>query len=97
MKGDIKVYTAPEITEMADTWANYNGFSGETCGACHRTANVLAFGPGWFCECGHYNMQALHSANMPHEKPDFGPALSVIQEGHKASKKLAAFLEENKP
>ena len=98
MKGDIKKYTSEEITEMADTWSNYNGFSGETCGNCHRTANVLALGPGWICECEHFNVQSWSHANMPHENPDLGPARSVIQEGHKASKKYAAFLQniENK-
>jgi alkaline phosphatase len=46
MKAYFKIYTPEEITDMCDTWANFNGFSGETCGSCHKTANVFAYGAG---------------------------------------------------
>ena len=82
----MKVYTALEITEMADTWANYNGFTGETCGACGKTANVLAGGAGWFCDCGHYNAQSLSNFRAPHERPDVGTPGSVIVEGYRLAR-----------
>jgi len=88
----VKQYTANEITEMSDTWQNYNGFTGETCGKCKKTANVFAYGAGWFCDCGNYNVQSFSSFQIPHENPDIGTPRSVIAEGHKNSKKHAEFL-----
>jgi hypothetical protein len=82
----MEVYTVSEITEMADTWANYNGFTGETCGVCEKTANVLAGGAGWFCDCGHYNVQSLSDFGVLHEQPDMGTLGSVIVEGHKLAR-----------
>lgn len=79
------MYTADEIAEMADTWANYNGFSGERCGGCGKTANVLAGGVGWFCECEYYNIQSVHFYSTPHETPDIGPARETIRLGHNKS------------
>ena len=85
-------YTAEQITEAADTWANYNGFSGETCRVCKRTANVLAGGPGWFCVCGQFNFPSWNFHQMPHEHPNLGPSRETIAAGHKASKKWQALL-----
>ena len=31
----MKVYTAQEITEMADAWKYYPGFTATKCGACN--------------------------------------------------------------
>lgn len=47
MNADNKIYTVEEVTEMCDTWANFNGFTGEVCSKCKRTANVFALGAGW--------------------------------------------------
>lgn len=85
-------YTPAEITEMCDTWHGFNGFSGETCGKCHRTANVFAFGPGWFCGCGHYNIQSWSHAKIPHDQPDFGPRACVIRAGIGASQRWQALV-----
>ena len=73
-------YTAPEIREML-RWANFNGFTADSCGKCRKTVNVLAGGPGFFCACGHYNIQSWHCFQIPHERPDYGPAQATIQEG----------------
>ena len=81
----MNTYTTDEITEMANSWRNYNGFSGETCGKCQKTANVLAGGPGWICDCGHYNTQGIWGHSIPHEQPDMGTPLIIIDEGHKVA------------
>jgi hypothetical protein len=83
----MEAYTVEQITEMCETWVNYNGFTGETCGMCHKTANVFSLGTGWFCDCGHYNDQSWYYTNIPHEKPDMGNFRSVIYAGHKNSTK----------
>jgi len=85
-KNDL-LYTAEDITEMCDTWMNFNGFSGETCGSCHKTASVFGYGSGWICDCGHYNAQCWSSSNIPHEKPDMGTPAEVIRLGIKNSKR----------
>jgi hypothetical protein len=92
-----RIYTAEEITEMCDTWANYNGHTGEICGnlECHRTANVFALGSGWICDCGHYNVQSFYQVNIPHENPDMGTPNSVLIEGHKNSVKWKKLLGES--
>jgi len=54
-------------------WANFNGFTGERCGHCKKTANVLAGSSGWFCPCGHHNVLSFHGCNIPHARPDCGP------------------------
>ena len=89
----MDTYTSEEITEMCETWVNYNGFTGETCGKCHRTANVFAYSPGWFCDCGHYNIQSWSYAQMPHENPDMGTPRDVIVLGHKTSTRWQKFIK----
>ena len=88
----MDVYTAEEITEMADIWANDQSFTGETCGKCKKTANVFAGGAEWFCDCGHYNVQSFGSFNMPHNFPDMGTPSKVIKLGYENSSKLKALL-----
>jgi hypothetical protein len=81
-KGGSNTFTAAEITDACTTWAMFNGFSGEHCGNCLTDHNVLAGGPGFFCECcGHFNVQSFSHFQMPHEKPDFGPTAAVIRAG----------------
>ena len=77
-----KAFTADEIRDAQQTWTYSNGFSGESCGSCKATANVLAGGPGWFCGCGHYNVQSWSHHQIPHDSPDYGPTQAVIAEGH---------------
>lgn len=89
-----KVYTAEEITEMCDTWANYQGHTGESCGSCHKTANVFSGGAGWFCICGHYNVQSFSHSNIPHENPNMGTPFAVLREGHGNSVKWKKLLGE---
>lgn len=89
----ISIYTSEEITEMADTWANFSGFSGETCGNCRKTANVFALGAGWFCDCGHYNVQSYSHSNRPWKNPDMGTPRDVIAKGFKNSTKYQAILK----
>lgn len=74
-------YPIEKIAEMS-TWTYYQGFSGESCGKCKATANVLAGGAGWFCPCGHYNFQLLFHHQPPHEMPTYGPSKHSIKEGH---------------
>lgn len=75
------MFSVEKIAEMS-TWQYYQGFVGETCGNCRKTANVLAGGPGWICPCGHYNAQLLCGGPMPHEIPDYGPTAETIRKGH---------------
>ncbi len=74
-------YTVEKIAEMA-TWRYYSGFTAATCGNCHKTANVLAGSPGWFCPCGAFNVLPLHGVQIPHQSPDYGPSRDTISEGH---------------
>ena len=74
-------FSVEKIREMT-YWQFYQGFIGDHCGTCRKTANVLNGGPGWICICGSYNVQAFHGGMMPHEHPYLGPALATIQEGH---------------
>jgi hypothetical protein len=87
-------FTAEEIAEAVDTWANFTGFSGETCGECRKTANVLC-GPGWLCVCGHYNVQRFHPRH-PHPSPDLGPDAEIIGRGYRASERWGGYyLDDN--
>lgn len=83
-------FSAEEIAEALDTWANFVGFSGETCGKCGKTANVLVGGAMWECVCGHYNVTPFIIHRIPHEQPDLGPSYEVIEQGYFYSKKHAA-------
>lgn len=81
------VYTSEEITNMCDTWVNFQGFSGETCSKCKIKINVFAYGSGWICPCcDSYNAQSFNHANIPHELPDVGTPLSVVKDGISKSK-----------
>jgi hypothetical protein len=78
----MKVYTPEEIEEMKKTWVNFNGFTGDKCGSCQKTANILV-GGGWFCDCGNYVAQLICGVHpTPHESPDMGTPASVIREGY---------------
>lgn len=91
------VYTKEEIIEMIDTWANFNGFTGESCPYCKRTHNVFAGGAGWFCyHCGHYNNQFLFDFNIPYDNPDYGTPASVIDDAWRESKKYKEYFGEEK-
>ncbi len=79
---DNNDFTHEQIVTAIKTWANYPGFSAETCGQCKRKVNVLAGGPGWFCICEHYNAQVIHGAQIPHEKPNLGPTRATIYAAH---------------
>ena len=83
-------YTHEQIVEAATVWANFNGFSGESCSECRKTANVLAGGSSWFCVCGHCNYQSFRHNQIPHENPDLGPTGSLIKEGLDAARKQQA-------
>lgn len=83
-------YTKEQIVNAVKTWANYPGFSAETCGQCKRKANVLAGSPGWFCDNGHYNVQALSGFDIPHEKPDLGPTRATIYAAHEEAREQDA-------
>lgn len=71
-------YTPEQLAEMF-TWPRFNGFVGETCGQCKKTANV-PHGAGWFCKCGAYNAQFFHGGMMPHEHPDYGVSAEEIRQ-----------------
>lgn len=83
MKSDHK-YTPEQLAQMF-TWPHFNGFSGEQCSQCKKTANVPAGGPGWFCDEGHYNVQSWSFHQIPHEAPALGPTRQQIQDAIKAS------------
>lgn len=81
-------FTVDKIVEARTTWAMFNGFSGESCGRCLAEANVLAGGPGWFCGCGHYNVQSWSCHQIPHEHPDHGPSQATIGKAYEKYRAL---------
>ena len=78
--------TPARICEARLTWAIYDGWSGEQCGRCSSIANIVAFGPGWFCPCAHYNVQSWSHANPPHVDPTYGPSRTAILTGHRLAR-----------
>lgn len=75
---------AHEIADAILTWANWPGFSGEHCynPDCKVSMNVFGRGPGYSCpRCGEYNCQSWSHVWIPHETPNYGPPLHVIQLG----------------
>ena len=79
-------FSVEKIVDAITTWANFNGFSGESCSKCKKTVNVLGCGPGWFCVCGHYNAQSFSHNQIPHDNPDLGPTKDTIYEAVAKSK-----------
>jgi hypothetical protein len=74
-------YSIEKIREMKQ-WPGFNGFTAESCGSCKATANVLAGGPGWFCPCGHFNVQSWSGFQIPHRAPTYGPGQAKILEAY---------------
>ena len=77
MKGSLGI-TFAQLKEMF-SWGPHIFFTADTCGGCHKTANVC-HGPGWFCDCGHYNILPWSNHQIPHKKPDLGPTRAEIHE-----------------
>lgn len=77
-------WSQEKIIEAATTWANFNGFTADTCWKCKRTANVLAGGPGWFCVCGYYSTLPWSGHQIPHDNPDLGPKQEDITAAYKS-------------
>jgi len=95
-KGDGYNMTAAQITDACKTWANFNGFSGESCYHCLTDQNVLAGGPGFICPvCAHHNMVGWHAHQMPHEFPEYGPTREVIHAGVERYRKDVGELRED--
>lgn len=80
-----ELYSPSEIDRAYRTWARFEGFTAGTCSECYATVNVLAGGPGWFCECGHYNCQGWHDHFIPYQTPDYGPTQNDVRIGVHAS------------
>lgn len=88
--------TADEIVEARTSWANYPGFTADSCGKCLTLVNVLAGGGSWFCaNCGHLNLMCWAGHQIPHEHPDFGPTLTVIREGHERTTEIDYVITES--
>lgn len=73
-----KDYSIDEIQSARRNWARFEGFSGETCGKCNATANVLAASAGWHCACGHFNIKSWTNKHTLHDLPDYGPRRLVV-------------------
>ena len=90
-KHQERIFMKPETLDIPDeklreifTWPIFLGFAGESCGLCHKTANVPGGGPGWFCEnCGHMNITSLNHFPSPHNQPDMGPSRERIATAYK--------------
>jgi len=78
--------TEEEIIEACGR-PGFNGYTAEACGKCRKKANVLNGGHGWFCTCGHFNMQSFHGANIPHKDPDLGPSHDFLLAAYAKAKK----------
>lgn len=52
-------------------------FTADKC-SCGLTANI-PHGPGWFCECGHYNTLPYSHYQICHKRPDLGPTNIAIR------------------
>lgn len=75
---------------MTDYFATTVGdfhFVGDSCSQCKKTANV-AHCPGWFCQCGAYQVLPFYGGQIPHETPDIGPTASDIQTAIKQAKQI---------
>jgi hypothetical protein len=69
--------------------AYVHGYSGESCSACRKTSNVETGGSGWWCPCGHFNLLCWSGMkNMPHARPDYGPADAEIRAGTAPGEKV---------
>jgi hypothetical protein len=86
-------FTEEQIATAIDGWVNFTAFSGETCGKCGTTANVLN-GPGWICICGAFNAQSFRGGPEPHEKPGLGPTAEMIRNGTRKSHKWNLIWQE---
>jgi len=77
-------YSVEKIVEMC-SWIYFQGFTGDSCGACKKTVNILDGIPGWMCpNCGSYNAMPFHgSGRIPFESPDYGPSREHIQEAYR--------------
>ncbi len=87
-------YSAAQIASMCSDGGIFNGFTAESCGHCRAKANVFAKNASWFCACGHYNHQSC-CYRIPHEKPDYGPSLAAIREGHEIHEQAITALIAN--
>ncbi len=85
-------YSAMQIASMCSNGGIYNGFTAESCGHCKAKANVFAHNAGWFCTCGHYNVQSWNHSCIPHEQPDLGPSQATLREGHEIHEQAIADL-----
>jgi hypothetical protein len=80
------------IEKVADAlcWPGFNGWSGECCGKCHTTINMLGCGSGYFCKkCGHYNCVSFSHCRLTNKHPDYGPPKALIREGFDLAKQRA--------
>jgi hypothetical protein len=84
IKPETLDFTNKKMREMF-TWRYFDCFTASSCGGCKKTANVPS-GPGWFCECGHYNILPWSNHFIPHEKPDMGPSRRRIMKAAKSAR-----------
>lgn len=84
----MRAFTRKEIAAFAVNLS----FSGETCGKCKKTANVLIPESEWRCDCDHFNMLSWRHSRRPYNSPDMGTSLLAINEGRAANTPLQELL-----
>lgn len=63
---------------IADVNWRWEGVSGDTCGSCKATANIVNFSHGWTCPCGSFNVGSSY-CNIPFDIPKYGPSVVEIE------------------
>jgi hypothetical protein len=89
----VKVYTSEEIAACLDGFKGFPGFTGVSCTKCGGTANIPAFGAGWFCDCGYFNHQLWRDLKAPHVVPSMGPSLATINLGKRMSRRFRRLVD----
>jgi len=78
-----------QIVKAMTTWANFTGYSGESCNKCGTTFNLLGRGCGWVCpECEGYNAQDLHHLHPVYKNPMFGPTEGTIRAASEEARQI---------
>jgi hypothetical protein len=77
------------IEKAAQYYRDGYWFTGDSCGKCGTTENILrcASTHGYFCgKCGHYVAVVWNMNTLPHDKPDIGLTTDELKAAIRLSK-----------
>lgn len=79
----MKARSTWTLEEVLSVLESGGGFTADNCGKCRIKANIRAGGPGWWCPCGHWNLQDWSGNSViPYDSPDFGPTRELFDAAH---------------